>query len=335
MRRSVGFLAAVVAPLALTAGVALAAASPTVTTGAAKSVSDTAEALAGTVNPNGVQTGYTFQYGLTTAYGLGSASHSAGGGSRAVKASATIGGLTPGTTYHYRIAALNQAGAGFGSDRSFTTSGHPPANVSTGAPSSVRKEQATVTGTVTPNGAATTWVVQYGLTHGLRASDLRSVSRLRHHPGSGLGSDRRPGAGHPVPLPHRRLPRRDRQRRRRPDVLHRAHHPAQAPYEREHEAVGGPEVAVHVHHQRHRSTARASSPPPRGARAASRCATTRGAGASGVVATPVGSNCDFTAQNSFRPQHIGRGVVPLRITIQFGGNGYLAPAGHTNFVTAG
>ena len=80
MRRIVGFLAAVVAPLALTAGVAFAAASPTVTTGAAKSVSNTAEALAGTVNPNGDQTGYTFQYGLTTAYGLGSASHSAGGG---------------------------------------------------------------------------------------------------------------------------------------------------------------------------------------------------------------------------------------------------------------
>jgi hypothetical protein len=55
----------------------------------------------------------------------------------------------------------------------------------------------------------------------------------------------------------------------------------------------------------------------------------------GVVATPVGSNCAFTAQNSFRPHHIGRGVVPLRITIQFGGNGYLAPAGHTNVVTAG
>src|ERR1019366_9203163 len=85
MRRSAGFLAAVVA---------LAAASPTVTTGAAKSVSDTAESLAGTVNPNGDQTGSTFQYGLTPAYGLGSASHSAGGGSKPVKASATISGLT-------------------------------------------------------------------------------------------------------------------------------------------------------------------------------------------------------------------------------------------------
>jgi hypothetical protein len=334
MRRIVGFLAVVVAPLALTAGVALAAASPTVSTGAAKSVSDTAESLAGTVNPNGNQTGYTFQYGLTTAYGQGSASHSAGGGSKAVKAASTIGGLTPGTTYHYRISALNKAGGAFGSDRTFTTSGHPPANVSTGAPSSVQKEQATVTGTVTPNGANTTWVVQYGLStaYGLQTFSQSVGSGTTAVPVSATIAGLAPAA-----LFHYRIV---------------AYHGGIA--------SAGAEQTFFTEPIRRPKPRMSASTKPSVARkapytfttngalhgagfipASSRCAGSvtlryyKGRRLVGVVATPVGSNCDFTAQNSFRPQHIGRGVVPLRIAIQFGGNGYLAPAGHTNHVTAG
>ena len=334
MRRIAGFLAAVVTPLALTAGVALAASSPTVSTGPAKSVSDTAEALSGAVNPNGNQTGYTFQYGLTTAYGLGSASHSAGGGTKPVNAAATVRGLTPGTTYHYRIAALNKAGGAFGRDRTFTTSGHPPANVATGAPSSVRKEQATVTGTVTPNGADTTWVVQYGLTTayglqtfgqpvgagttpvpvsstitGLAPASLFHYRIVAYHGGVASAGADQTFFTQPIRRPKTRLSATTK-----PSVDRKA------PYS--FTTTGSVHGGSYIP-------------------ASSRCTGSvalryyKGRRQVGLVVAPVGSDCAFTAQNSFRPQHIGRGVVPLRIVVRYGGNGYLTPASHTNFVTAG
>ena len=41
-------------------------------------------------------------------------------------ASAAIEGLTPNTTYHFRIVATNSAGTGYGSDATFTTLPNPP-----------------------------------------------------------------------------------------------------------------------------------------------------------------------------------------------------------------
>jgi hypothetical protein len=334
MRRTAGFLAAVAAPLALTAGVALAASSPTVSTGPAKSISNTAESLTGTINPNGNQTGYVFQYGLTNAYGLGSASHSAGGGTKPVNAAATIRGLTPGTLYHYRIAALSRAGGAEGRDRTFTTSGHPPANVVTGGTVNVRKEAATVTGSVTPNGAQTTWVVQYGLTAaygyqtfaqsvgngstpvpvsanltGLAPASLFHYRIVAYHGGvSSAGADQT-FFTEPIHRPKPRMTATTRPSRDR-----------KSPYVF---TTGG--------------TLRGAGFIPSAARCAGSVALRyyKGRRQVGLVVTPVGSDCNFTAQNSFRPQHIGRGVVALRITIHFRGNGYLAPADHTNFVTAG
>jgi hypothetical protein len=334
MRRIAGFMAAGAAPLALTAGVALAASSPTVSTGVAKSVSNTGERLSGTVNPNGVQTGYTFQYGLTTAYGLGSASHSAGGGTKPVTAAATVGGLTPGTTYHYRIAALNRSGGAFGRDRIFTTSGHPPANVATGAPSSVRKEQATVTGTITPNGAETTWVVQYGLT---AAYGLQNFSQSV---GSGTTpvpvSATIPGLA-PATLFHYRIV-----------AFHGGVSSAGADQTFFTQPIRRPKPRVSTTTKpsvdRKSPYTFTTNGSLRGAGfipASSRCTGTvalhyyKGRRQVGLVVAPVGSNCGFTAQNSFRPHHIGRGAVPLRIRIHYSGNGYLAPADHTNFVIAG
>ena len=98
---------------------------PTVTTGAASNVTHTAAALNGTVNANGSATTYYFQYGTSTAYGKLTSSKSAGSGTSTQSASASITGLTPGTTYHYRIVAANSSGTSYGADQTFTTSARP------------------------------------------------------------------------------------------------------------------------------------------------------------------------------------------------------------------
>lgn len=143
---------------------ASAASSPTVATGTATKVTDTTAVLNGDVTPNGRATDYVFTYGPTTAYGNSTAPHSAGSGTRLRDVSQAIKGLTPGTVYHYRISALSAGGSSAGSDRTFTTTGHQPAAVVTGAAIAVGKNQATPTGTVDPEGAATTWWIEYGLT---------------------------------------------------------------------------------------------------------------------------------------------------------------------------
>ncbi len=95
---------------------------PTAITMPATSVTSSSAQLNGSVNPNGTVTTYFFEYGTTTGYGANSGTQGAGSGTTAVSVSAALTGLTPGTTYHYRIAATSSAGTGYGSDRTFTTS---------------------------------------------------------------------------------------------------------------------------------------------------------------------------------------------------------------------
>jgi hypothetical protein len=118
--------------------------------------------LGGTVNPNGTATTFYFQYG--TAYGLQTTAVSAGSGTANVAASAAVSGLSPSTTYHYRLVAVSTAGTVDGSDESFTTPATPAPRPATGGARTVTSNSAVVTGTVNPEGAPTTYQFQYGKT---------------------------------------------------------------------------------------------------------------------------------------------------------------------------
>jgi hypothetical protein len=94
---------------------------PEATTNAASEVQQTNATLNGTVNPNGTDTHYHFQYGETTAYGFLTPETDAGSGTNSVPESTGVTELQPGTTYHYRLTASNAADTSYGSDQTFET----------------------------------------------------------------------------------------------------------------------------------------------------------------------------------------------------------------------
>ena len=87
-----------------------------------QAVGTTTAQLVGGIYPNGLDTQYVWQYGTSTAYGQQTAPVDAGSTAGPVGASASLSGLTPGTTYHYRLVATNADGTDYGYDYTFTTS---------------------------------------------------------------------------------------------------------------------------------------------------------------------------------------------------------------------
>jgi hypothetical protein len=97
---------------------------PGVETGPASDIKTSSAVLAGTIDTIGDQTTYRFEYGLTEAYGNNAPAGAEGiaGNDRTPRTfTRSITGLSPGTTYHYRLIAQNSAGEVAGADRTFTT----------------------------------------------------------------------------------------------------------------------------------------------------------------------------------------------------------------------
>lgn len=136
---------------------------PTAVTEAATVASTSKATLRGSVLPGGFETKYHFEYGETTSYGtiVPIPDKSVGSGTAYVEVSQAIEGLKGQRTYHYRLTASNSQGTFQGVDRTFGTT--PPA-ASTAAASEVGVYQATLNGTVNPEGSATTYYLEYGTT---------------------------------------------------------------------------------------------------------------------------------------------------------------------------
>lgn len=143
---------------------------PGATTSSPSVVTSSSATLAGSVDPNGKPTIYTFEYGPTTAYGLQTSAASAGAATSATSVHATVTGLNAGTTYHYRLVATSSDGSVASSDATFVTSGDRVAPggtlpvVSETAAVNVSSHGVQLNGAVNPEGPTTTWYFQYGLT---------------------------------------------------------------------------------------------------------------------------------------------------------------------------
>lgn len=156
----------VLAPGILPVPEALAAAAPTATTGPATQLSYASATVTGTVNPNGGATSYYFEYGPTPSYGTQTSATSAGSGTAGVAVAASLSGLAPSTSYHYRLVAAGAGGTVVGADRTFTTSKPPAPAVASDAASDVSTTTAVLNATVDPDGFATSYYFEYGTTAG-------------------------------------------------------------------------------------------------------------------------------------------------------------------------
>jgi hypothetical protein len=321
------------AALALSVTGVAEAAAPAVITGHATQIGGTSAVLHGSVNPGGVDTDYTFSYGLTASYGTNTAARSAGSGTKKVAVAEKITGLQPGTTYHFRISGVSAGGSTAGADVTFTTGGNPPSAVWTGPATGVGAERAGVTGAINPNGAPTTWYVQYGLgaAYGLQTFPSTIVAGSVAVPVSttlaGLA---------PATLFHYRIV---------------AFHGAVASYGADQtfftRPLHAPKPGLHARTTPGRDARSPYSFTTRGSLrgghfipAAERCTGTvdvrfyNGRRKLGSGVANVAANCSFSVQSRFRHSH-GRGRVGVRVVVAYAGNGYLAASTTTDHVTVG
>jgi hypothetical protein len=324
------------AVLAGTAGVALAATSPSVKTGAATGAKETSAVLNGTINPNGSATKYWFEWGLTTAYGSTSAVKQLKAGTTAVSVHATASGLSPDVTYHYRLFAQNASGTSSGTDRTFKTTGHPLPVAETEPASSITTSGATISGIVDPNGQNTPTEFQWGTSPSVlsntvpgptvsASTPLQTVSTPLTSLAAGSTFYYRvlvKGVTGWLPA----------------STLSFTTLPLSRP-------SAGLHVGTSPHRDRHRpfvftTSGSISGPFP----AAAQCTGTvslryfAGGRRRKALSAPVQSNCTFSAQvmifHTFAPHHGAPrpSVQTLQIQIRFRGNRYLAPKQHNESV---
>ena len=105
---------------------------PTVTAVSVSVIGESNATLTGVVNPNGFNTTCYFEYGINESYETGSVNKNTltpaidvGSEIGNVTVNAEITGLTPETTYYFRLVATNNSGTTFGDDQTFTTLAEP------------------------------------------------------------------------------------------------------------------------------------------------------------------------------------------------------------------
>jgi hypothetical protein len=99
---------------------------PSATTEAATGIHPTQATLKGSINPNGPDAHYKFEYGTTTSYGEATPEADAGFGTNPIGVGAAVSYLNAHTTYHYRLVAWTWGGTTYGPDETFTTPYEPP-----------------------------------------------------------------------------------------------------------------------------------------------------------------------------------------------------------------
>jgi plastocyanin len=137
---------------------------PVVATNPATLLASFSATLNGSLNPHGLNTTVSFQYGPTTAYGSTTPMQTKTGNTY-LGIVANISGLSPNTLYHFRIVATNSAGTRFGGDRTFRTLSVTGPPVATTNPATfIASFSARLNALINPHGLPTSVHFQYGIT---------------------------------------------------------------------------------------------------------------------------------------------------------------------------
>jgi phosphodiesterase/alkaline phosphatase D-like protein len=136
--------------------------------------------LHGKLDPDGIPSSYYFQYGKTLSYGqtapLPPGIDLADSSPGVQSVQYLLEGLEPGTTYHYRMVGANFSGSTVGNDQTFTTTEGPAIEGVTS--DEVTASSANLLGKINPNGFATEWFFEYGLTQDYGTTVPVSVETL-------------------------------------------------------------------------------------------------------------------------------------------------------------
>jgi len=144
---------------------------PTVVTTNATGITNVSATLNGTVNPNGLATQAWFEWGTSATLATfdNTVQQAFAAGTTVQSVSATIPGLTFGTTYYFRMVASNSSGVSRGAIQNFSTAAQRP-TVTTDAASNLAATTATLNGQVNPNFLPTQAWFEYGTDSNLATS---------------------------------------------------------------------------------------------------------------------------------------------------------------------
>ena len=156
---------------------------PFVVSESATNVTDSGATLNAPIVPFGLDTTCQFQYvddadfqasAYKTATSVACTPADLGSSFTTQSASASVTGLTPGTTYHFRVIAKNSDGTTNGADQTFETQGSPV--VASQSATNVIDTGATLNATVNPFGFDTTCQFQYVDDAGFQASGYNTAT---------------------------------------------------------------------------------------------------------------------------------------------------------------
>jgi hypothetical protein len=99
---------------------------PSIESLGASAVTQTTATIVASINPKLSATTYSFEFGTGPSYGSSTPPTELAADGLGHTASASLSGLTPNTTYHFRAVADNGVGRSVGADQTFTTAPLPP-----------------------------------------------------------------------------------------------------------------------------------------------------------------------------------------------------------------
>jgi hypothetical protein len=146
-------------------------------TEAATELSESGATLNASFLGNGEGTHHRFEWGRTEAYGNETTEVIVSpGAGNSEQLAASLTGLAPYNTYHFRVVAFNGAGTSYGTDQMFTTTAGIP-SVRADSVSQVHSDRAVLNSEVNPNGADTTYHFEYVTASDFEQSGFAKATR--------------------------------------------------------------------------------------------------------------------------------------------------------------